>query len=229
MKRVYLSLFLHGNMCYDRYTKQVIRDCFPGIYCHGNPRHASLPPGDRAHRLSGLTTLSLKHGAPWFLEELKPLIERGQVVMADVSTQPATPCACSTKRERPRGNPRGMAIICATRSIRGASSFFPQEWPFHPQSPYLVTQAGARRTFVMNDAWERPRRVTGLNGNEVLIYARDRRMRLANLENTLEAYYDSHPDGAFLLAGGDFEDLGNVGRIVAKMEELAARARSSSG
>ena len=30
MKTVYISFLLHGNMCYDRYTKQEIREKFPG-------------------------------------------------------------------------------------------------------------------------------------------------------------------------------------------------------
>jgi len=80
-KTVYISFLLHGNMCYDRYTKQEIREKFPGIYATG-VRAMHKNPDVTAHiDFPGLTVLSLKRYAPWFLDELKPLVDRKQVVM----------------------------------------------------------------------------------------------------------------------------------------------------
>ncbi len=35
MKKVYVSFPLHGNMCYDRYPRQLIRGRLPLIYASG--------------------------------------------------------------------------------------------------------------------------------------------------------------------------------------------------
>ena len=82
MKTVYISFLLHGNMCYDRYTKQEIRAKFPGIYAAGIRAMHRFSEVTAHIDFPGLTTLSLKHHASWLLDELRPLIERKQVVIS---------------------------------------------------------------------------------------------------------------------------------------------------
>ena len=82
MKKIYISFLLHGNMCYDRYTKQEIREKFPVIYAAGVRAMHEFPEVTAHIDFPGLTTLSLKHHASWFMDELRPLVERRQVVMA---------------------------------------------------------------------------------------------------------------------------------------------------
>ncbi|MBM4087317.1 MAG: hypothetical protein FJ272_21205, partial [Planctomycetes bacterium] len=81
MKTVYTSFLLHGNMCYDRYTKQEIREKFPKIYATGVRAMHKFPEVTAHIDFPGLTLLSLKHHAQWFLDELKPLVDRKQIIM----------------------------------------------------------------------------------------------------------------------------------------------------
>lgn len=41
----------------------------------------------------------------------------------------------------------------------------------------------------------------------------------------LEAYYDSHADGSFIMAGGDFEQLGDIAAYVAEIARLAQKGK----
>jgi hypothetical protein len=72
MKTVYMSFLLHGNMCYDRYTKQEIRDKFPRIYGAGVRALHKFPDATAHIDLPGLTLLSLRRYAPWLMDEMPP-------------------------------------------------------------------------------------------------------------------------------------------------------------
>jgi hypothetical protein len=220
MKKVYVSLLLHGNMCYDRYTKQEIRAKFPLIYAAGIRALHRYPQVTAHVDLPGLTVLSLKHHAPWLLDEMRPLIARGQLVM--VGCQYAASHALCADEESDR-----LAGL-VTRRIQEdefglpVTAFFPQEIVFHPQQPRLLAQMGYRRLIVMPADWRRPRRVTGVDGTPLAVYPLN--LRACRLD-ALEEYYDAQQDGDFVMAGGDFELLGNLDGVVAKLAELAERGK----
>ncbi|NLS77498.1 MAG: hypothetical protein GXY76_09595 [Chloroflexi bacterium] len=220
MKRVYTSFFLHGNMCYDRYTKQEIRAKFPLIYANGIRAMAKFPEVTAHIDFPGLTLLSLKHHAPWLLEELQPLIDRGQVIM--VGCQYAASHAMCADEESDLVADRVTMEMIRDELKPEIAAFFPQESPFHPQHPYIMGEIGAVRLIEMPEGWARPRRVQGINGSEVIVYpASSATVRL----NKLEEYYDTHQDGDFVMTGGDFEMLGRVEEFVANMQELAERGK----
>lgn len=219
-KTVYLSFLLHGNMCYDRYTKQEIREKFPRIYATGL-RALKAHPEVTAHiDFPGLTLLSLKRYASGFLEELKPLVDRRQIAM--VGCQYAASHALASDEESDLVASRVSMELMRRELQPDCSAFFPQEIVFHPQLPYVMNQIGVRRLIVMPDGWDRPRRVQGIDGSAVDVFPLDlRTIRLGQLE----AYYDSHADGSFIMAGGDFEQLGDIDAYVAEIARLAQKGK----
>ena len=220
MKKVFTSFLLHGNMCYDRYTKQEIRDKFPRIYATGIRAMRRFPEVTAHIDFPGLTVLSLKRHAPWLLDELRPLIERGRVVM--VGCQYAASHAMCSDEESDLVADRVSMEILREELGCDCSVFFTQEAPFHPQLPHMLREAGAMSLIAMPQGWSRPRRVRGMNGSEIDVYPLDpRNVRL----ESLEAYSDSHADGDFVMMGGDFELLGNIEAYVEKLAELAAKGK----
>jgi len=221
-KKVYLSFLLHGNMCYDRYTKQEIRQKFPEIYAAGIRAMHKFPQVTAHIDFPGLTTLSLKHHAQWFLEELRPLVERGQVMM--VGCQYAASHALCADEESDLLAGRLSMEIMRDEIDPGVCTYFPQEIVFHPQFPYIMNQIGARYLVIAPD-WPRPRWVRGIDGSQVIVCSRDPRLRLGDLDKALEDFYDRHQDGDFMLAGGDFEMLGNVEQFVQAIQRLADKGK----
>lgn len=219
-KTVFMSFLLHGNMCYDRYTKQEIRDKFPRIYATGVRALAAHPEVTAHIDFPGLTLLSLKRYAPWFLKELKPLVDRRQVAM--VGCQYAASHALAADEESDLVASRVTMELMRRELQPDCSTFFPQEMVFHPQLPYIMNQIGARRLIVMPDGWDRPRRVRGIDGSSVLVYPLD--LRAIQL-GKLEEYYDSHADGSFVMAGGDFEQLGDIDAYVSEIARLAQKGK----
>ncbi len=219
-KTVFISFLLHGNMCYDRYTKQEIREKFPRIYATGVRALAAHPEVTAHIDFPGLTLLSLKHHAPWFLKELKPLVDRRQVVM--VGCQYAASHALAADEESDLVASRISMELMRRELQPDCSTFFPQEMVFHPQLPYIMNQIGARRLIVMPDGWDRPRRVQGIDGSSVDVYPLD--LRAIQL-GKLEEYYDSHADGSFVMGGGDFEQLGDIDAFVAEIARLAQKGK----
>ncbi len=219
-KTVYLSFLFHGNMCYDRYTKQEIREKFPRIYATGVRALHRFPEVTSHIDFPGLTLLSLKHHAPWLLEELKPLVERGQVVMA--GCQYAASQALCSDEESDLLACRVTMEMMRREYGPGVTSFFPQEAVFHPQMPYLMEQAGVRRLLTWTWTWQRPRRVRGLDGSSVIVYP-------VNWNDVclgkLEEYYDTHEDGSFVMSGGDFEQLGDLQAYQEEIARLAAKGK----
>jgi hypothetical protein len=220
MKKVYLSLFLHGNMCYDRYTKQEIRAKFPLIYAAGIRAMQRYPQVTAHIDFPGLTTLSLKHHAAWFLQELRSLVERGQVVMVGCQYA-ASHAMCSDEESDLQAGRLGMEIM-RDELQPDVSTFFNQEIPFHPQEPYIMGQIGARRLLSGVD-WGRPTWIKGIDGSRLIICPLSSRRREG--VGGLEGIYDLYEDGDLVLMGGDFEMLGNVGEMVAKIAELFARGK----
>ena len=219
-KTVYISFLLHGNMCYDRYTKQEIREKFPSIYATGLRALKAYPEVTAHIDFPGLTLLSLKRYAPWFLEELKPLVDRRQVVMA--GCQYAASHALASDEESDLVASRVSMELMRRELQSDCATFFPQEIVFHPQMPHIMNQIGVRRLIVMPDGWDRPRRVQGIDGSAVDVFPLDlRSIRLGQLE----AYYDSHADGSFIMAGGDFEQLGDIAAYVAEIARLAQKGK----
>ena len=219
-RTVFMSFLLHGNMCYDRYTKQEIREKFPRIYATGVRALAAHPEVTAHIDFPGLTLLSLKHHAPWLLKELKQLVDRRQVVM--VGCQYAASHALAADEESDLVASRVTMELMRRELQPDCSTFFPQEMVFHPQLPYIMNQIGARRLIVMPDGWDRPRRVQGIDGSSVLVYPLDpRAIQLGKLEE----YYDSHADGSFVMAGGDFEQLGDIDAYAAEIGRLAQKGK----
>ena len=155
MKTVYISFLLHGNMCYDRYTKQEIRAKFPGIYAAGIRAMRRFPEVTAHIDFPGLTTLSLKRHAPWLLDELRPLIERKQVVMVGCQYA-ASHAMCADEESDLLAARLGMEIM-RDELQADTSTFFPQEIAFHPQTPYIRNPIGATRLIVLPEGWKRPR------------------------------------------------------------------------
>jgi hypothetical protein len=219
-KTVYLSFLFHGNMCYDRYTKQEIREKFPRIYATGVRALRRFSEVTSHIDFPGLTLLSLKHHAPWFLEELKPLVERGQVVMA--GCQYAASQALCSDEESDLLACRVTMEMMRREFGAGMTSLFPQEAVFHPQMPYIMEQVGARRLLTWSEDWQRPRRVRGLDGSTVILYP-------VNWDKVclgkLEEYYDTHEDGSFVMSGGDFEQLGDLQTYQDEIARLAAKGK----
>lgn len=219
-KTVYISFLLHGNMCYDRYTKQEIREKFPRIYAAGLRSMNKFPEITAHIDLPGLTVLSLKRYAPWFVEELKPLINRKQVVM--VGCQYAANHALCADEESDLVASRVTMEILRRELQPDVSTFFPQEIVFHPQMPYIMNQIGAKRLIVMPDGWQRPRCLRGMDGSSVITYPLD--LRIVQV-GKLEQFYDTHDDGSFVMGGGDFEQLGNLQAYADEIERLAAKGK----
>lgn len=219
-KTVYISFLLHGNMCYDRYTKQEIRAKFPRIYAAGVRAMNKFPEVTAHIDFPGLTLLSLKHHATWFLDELKLLVNRKQVVM--VGCQYAASHALCSDEESDLVAGRATMEILRRELQPDTSTFFPQEMIFHPQMPYIMNQIGAKRLVVMPRGWQRPRRVHGIDGSTVIVYPHDGELIQPH---KLEAFYDSHPDGSFVMAGGDFEQLGNVQAYLDEICRLAEKGK----
>jgi hypothetical protein len=220
MKKVYISFMLHGNMCYDRYTKQEIREKFPFIYVAGIRAMRQFPQVTAHIDFPGLTTLSLKQYAPWLLEELKPLVERKQVVMGGCEYA-ASLSMCSDEESGLLAARLGMEIM-RNELQPDAHVFLPQEVAFHPQSPLIMSQIGASSLIVVTDDWSRPLCVRGVDGSEVAVYPAS--MRESD-PSSLERLYDAHEDDDFVLIGGDFEMLGSVAEYVVKIDELAAKGK----
>jgi hypothetical protein len=220
MKTVYLSFLLHGNMCYDRYTKQEIREKFALIYAAG-VRAMGRHPEVTAHiDFPGLTLLSLKHHAPWFLEELRPLVDRGQVVMVGCQYA-ASHSLCSGEEAELRAARLTMDLMREEYGP-GVDSFFPQEVAWHPQLPWMMNQVGVRRLLVMPTGWPRPRRLRGLEGSVVTLCP----LHFGGLSlEGLEAYYDAQEDGAFAIVGTDFEGLGSIEAWVEAIAALATKGK----
>jgi len=219
-KTVYISFLLHGNMCYDRYTKQEIREKFPGIYATG-VRAMHKHPDVTAHiDFPGLTVLSIKYYAPWFLDELKPLVNRKQVVMVGCEYAANHPMCADEEAEWLAGR---VTMEILRRELQpDVSTFIAQEIAFHPQMPYIMNQIGAKRLIAKPDGWQRPRRVRGVDGNSLIVYPLNGEVVKAA---QLEHYYDTHPDGSFVMGGGDFEMLGNIEAYVAEIKRLAAKGK----
>jgi len=217
MKTVYLSFLFHANMCYDRYTKQEIRDKFPRIYSAAVRKLHEHPQVTAHIDLPGLTLLSLKQYAPWFIEDLRPLVDRGQVIISGCQYA-AGHALCQDEESGIISSKVSMELI-RQELDPGADSFFPQEVAWHPQMPFEMSQIGVSKLLVMPTGWPYPRRVAGLDGSEVTIYPID--WTAVRLE-TLEAYYDNSPDGSFIMSGGDMEQLGNLQAWVDEIERLAA-------
>ncbi len=220
MKKVYISLLLHGNMCYDRYTKQEIRAKFPTIYAAGIRGLAKHPQVTAHIDLPGLTVLSLRHHAPWLLDEMQPLIDRGQIVM--VGCQYAASHALCADEESDLLSGRVTREIMERECRTKVTTFFPQEMTYHPQQPLIMQQMGHSRLVVMPPDWKGPKRVIGVDGTQLAVYPLN--LRTCRL-GALEQYYDAHEDGSFVMAGGDFELLCNLDSVVKSIAELAARGK----
>lgn len=220
-KKIYLSFLLHGNMCYDRYTKHEIREKFPILYATGLRELRRFPQVTAHIDFPGLTTLSLKHHAPWFVDELRPLIAGKQVVMVGCQYG-ASHAMCSDEESDLIASRLGMQLI-RDELQPDVATFFPQEIAFHPQMPYVMNQVGARRLIVAPpDRWLHPKRVTGIDGSQVDVYPLDKRFcDVARLEEL----YDAAEDGDFVLTGGDFEMLGNIEAYVRQIAALAEKGK----
>jgi len=221
-KKVYLSFLLHGNMCYDRYTKHEIREKFPVIYATGLHEIRRFPQVTAHIDFPGLTTLSLKHHAPWFIDELKPLIANGQVIMVGCQYG-ASHAMCSDEESDIIAGRVSMEIL-RDELQPNVSTFFPQEIAFHSQLPFVMTQIGARRIIVAPpERWLHPKRIKGMDGSHVDLYPLDQRFRDVG---KLEELYDAAEDGDFVLTGGDFEMLGNIEAYVRKIDELTKKGKT---
>lgn len=217
-KIVYISFLLHGNMCYDRYTKQEIREKFPGIYAAGLRAIARHPEMTAHIDFPGLTVLSLKHYAPSFLKEIRPLINRGQIVMA--GCQYAASHSMCSDEESDLVSARVSIEIMRREIAPDCSAFVTQEIPFHPQMPYIMNQIGVRHLLVMSPSWPRPRKMRGIEGSLLIGYP-----VVQVLANQLEEFYDAHEDGSFALCVGDFEQLGNVDGYAEEIQRLEAKGK----
>ncbi len=222
MKKVYISYLLHGNMCYDRYTKQEIRAKFPDIYAVAVRAMHRFPQVTAHIDFPGLTTLSLRHHARWFLDELRPLVTRGQVVMLGCQYA-ASQTMCSDEESDLVAGRVSMDILRDEFGV-AVDAYFPQEISFHPQLPYTMRAIGAKHLVVGPD-WPRPRVVTGIDGSTVIVYPRAGSVDPEHAEDALETLYDAHQDGDFVLVGGDFEMLGNVDRVVQAIDALASKGK----
>ncbi|OGV62722.1 MAG: hypothetical protein A3K19_08725 [Lentisphaerae bacterium RIFOXYB12_FULL_65_16] len=220
MKKVYMSFFLHGNMCYDRYTKQEIREKFPQIYASGIRSMHRFPEVTAHIDLPGLTVLSLKRHASWLVDQMKPLVQRGQLVM--VGCQYAASHALCADEESDLLASRVTMEMLRDEFGCDINTFFPQESPYHQQAPLIMDRIGAKNLVIWTPEWKRPFRTRGLSGGEVIFYPVDPwNCRL----DKLEEFYDAHEDGDFVMTGGDFEGIGNVQPFVDKIAELAKRGK----
>jgi len=221
MKKVYISFALHGNMCYDRYIKQVIREKFPLIYVAGVRAMHRYPEVTAHIDFPGLTALSLKHHAKWFMDELQPLVDRKQVIMAGCQYA-ASHALCADEES-------DVVADCLSNNILrdelhcDVSTFWNQEIAFHPQVPYILNKAGVRHLILREyEGWTRPRKIVGMDGSELYLYPID--FSHGKIES-LEDLYDSHNDGDFVFTGGDFELLVNIDKMVAELKRLADKGK----
>lgn len=220
MKTVYLALMLHGNMCYDRYTKHTIREKFPRIYrtaVEALRRH----PQVIAHiDLPGITIKSLQLAAPELLADLQELARRGQVVFVgcQYAASHAVCCDAETDVQAARVT---MEIIRDELGFE-PRGFFPQEIVRHPQTPWVMSQIGARWVIVPDRDWRRPRLLLALGGDQVVgIPLNHAHLALAALENS----FDVSQDGDLLVMGGDFEMLEDLDALVAEVARLVQKGK----
>lgn len=220
MKTVYLALMLHGNMCYDRYTKHTIRGQFPRLYRTAVAALRRHPQAIAHIDLTGLTIKSLQLAAPDLLADLVALARRGQVVFVGCQYAASHAICCDGETDA-RAARLTMDIIREELGLT-PQGFFPQETVRHPQTPWVMNQAGARWVIIPDRDWKRPKRLLGLDGSEVIgIPFNQAHLPLSALERT----FDECEDGDLLVTGGDFEMLADMDALVAELERLKAQGK----
>jgi len=221
MKTVYLTLMLHGNMCYDRYTKHTIREQFPRLYRTAVTALRGYPEVTAHIDLPGITIKSLQMVAPDLVSDLQDLARRGQVVFVGCQYAASHAICCDAETDVQAGR-LTMDIIRRELGFE-PTGFFPQEIVHHPQTPWVMKQIGARWVIVGERDWRRPRRLVGLDGTEVIGIP----LNYAHLPHSaLEQTFDACEDGDLLVTGGDFEMLADVDALVAQVERLRSRGKN---
>jgi len=215
-KVIYVSLCLHANMSYDRYTKQTILEYFPRIYRRG-VNMLKMHPKITAHiDLSGVTIRMLQQKAPDILDGLRILSERGQIALAgcqyassaNVNTDELTTFeACRL----------GLEILRETIDPK-TTGFFPQELSYHSQLPWILKQLGVEWMILRgwkNSRFWPPVRVRGLDGTAIPTIMLN--VNISQLENLCRRAEDR----TFLLLGADFEGLPDLIEIQKHIGRIA--------
>lgn len=204
---VYVSFMLHGNMSYDRYTKQTIEESFPKLYRKGVDALLADPSVPAVVDLSGITIRWLDRVAPDVLEGLRLLAKRDQIDIAGCQY------ACSVNANTDEITTfeacrLGMDLAREHLDPR-AEGFFCQEMSYHQQIPWVLRQLGCRWTVLKGRPGERmPVLLDGLSGDRVYGFIQAQHSAEGVASELAEV-----EDGAYYLLGCDFEMLPDMGAV----------------
>jgi len=199
-KIVYVTLIYHGNMCWDRYTKDQIRRDFTKAYRLIVDVWKKHPELRSNVELSGVTVKTLQQTAPDLLEDMKRLEKTGRLVF--VGTHYAAQVnLCTDEETELRSIRLGTEINRRELGVK-VHGFWPQEISYYPQLPRVLREAGLEWTVIRPIKFrKRPIRLRGLDGSEII------GIPLCNMQliEDFEQLYDQCSDGDLIAFGGDFE------------------------
>lgn len=204
---IYVSFMLHGNMSYDRYTKQVVEAGFPTLYRKGIEALLHDPSVPAVVDLSGITIRWLAQVAPDVLDGLRLLAGRGQIDIA--GCQYACSVNANTDEITTLEACRLGMELAREQLDPTADGFFCQEMSYHQQIPWVLRQLGCRWTVLKGRPGERlPIYVEGLSGDRVYAF-----IQAQHSAEGVAAELGEAEDGAYYLLGCDFEMLPDMAAV----------------
>ncbi|OGJ89960.1 MAG: hypothetical protein A2268_12305 [Candidatus Raymondbacteria bacterium RifOxyA12_full_50_37] len=219
-KTVYLTLQLHTNMSYDRYTKQFILKEFPKIYRKGIKNFYQYPFLRAQVNMSGVTIRMLQQHDKDIILHLKKLFHRGQIAFAGCQYA----CSLNMNTDEMTGFESirlGLEVLRSTLDPH-ADGFMSQEWAYHNQLPWMLKQNGVNWMVVLengNHVW--PARISGLDGTLINTVAKNVGWGVASLEEKCIKARNNE----FLLTGGDFEMCGSIEKLFRTIKRIEAKHR----
>jgi len=222
-KIVYVTVIYHGNMCWDRYTKDQIRRDFTKAYRLIVDLWKKHPELRSNVELSGVTVKTLQQVAPDLLEDMKRLEEIGRLVF--VGTHYAAQVnLCTDEETELRSIRLGTEISKRELSVK-VHGFWPQEVSYYPQLPRVLSEVGLEWTVIRPiKPRTRPIRLKGLDGTEIIGIPLCKTRQISNLEQL----YDQCSNGDLIAFGEDFESnwpdmLGRLLKTVADLRKKGKR------
>ncbi|HHV44505.1 MAG TPA: hypothetical protein GXX57_07555 [Firmicutes bacterium] len=214
MKTVWLTWIFHGNMSYDRYTKQTIRSVFPKIYQLMIEEFHRYPELKGHVELSGLTVQTLKKWSPEILAGLKDLAEREQISFTG-SYYAAPVNACLDGNTNLQAMQLGVKII--EDALGPVDGFFCQEKSYTPQLPWALSQLGIRWLAMPGEEkHQNPYILRGFDGTKVYGIP----MTFGSRRYQLRDYIRTLPDRSLIVFTLDYEMYYPLGFVLELMEEL---------
>lgn len=199
-RTIYLSFILHGNMNYDRYPASTIREKFPETYQNVLDFIEARPEFKGQMQLSGQTFKTLQQIHPDFLLQTQRLAEAGQI---DVTgTFYSEPVNVSMDGETNLLT-ASLGTRIANEELAPSSGYFLQEYAWHPQLPWVLTEAGVDWVPIRPHQYlsHFPVLAVGLDGTRIPAVIKPAR----NNKESIAALVENAPDNALFIIGDDYE------------------------